>query len=82
MLLARVRGAAAVIRADAEVKILADEVVSGDLVVLNAGDFVPADCPILESKDLHLDEAALIGETYPVEKASGALAENTTLRLR
>ena len=49
------------------------EVVSGDLVMLYAGDIVPADCLILESKDLFVNEAALTGETFPVEKTAGGL---------
>jgi P-type Mg2+ transporter len=45
-----------------------EEVVPGDIVVLNAGDIIPGDCLIIESKDLFVDEATLTGETYPVEK--------------
>lgn len=45
-----------------------EEVVSGDIIILNAGDAIPADALILESKDLFMDEATLTGETYPVEK--------------
>ncbi len=37
----------------------------GDIVILNAGDGVPGDCRIIESKDLYVDEAALTGEAYP-----------------
>ena len=45
-----------------------DQVVPGDVIFLNAGDVVPADCFILESKDLFIDESVLTGESYPVEK--------------
>ena len=41
---------------------------------LNAGDLIPGDCLILESKDLFVDEATLTGETYPVEKMAGRAA--------
>ena len=40
------------------------------LLILESGDKVPADCKILESKDLFVNEATLTGETYPVEKSN------------
>jgi Mg2+-importing ATPase len=43
-------------------------VVPGDVIVLAAGDLVPADCRLLESKDLFVNEALLTGEPYPAEK--------------
>ena len=54
-----------------------EEVVPGDVVILDAGDVIPGDCLILESKDLFVDEAALTGETFPVEKEAGVLAADT-----
>ncbi|WXA91751.1 hypothetical protein LZC95_35535 [Pendulispora brunnea] len=48
------------------------EVVPGDLLRLDAGDMVAADAQLLETKDLHLNEAALTGESLPVEKGEGA----------
>jgi len=48
------------------------EVVAGDVIQLGAGDLVPADVRLLESADLHVQQAALTGESLPVEKtASG-----------
>ncbi|WP_250254003.1 magnesium-translocating P-type ATPase [Chryseobacterium sp. Marseille-Q3244] len=44
------------------------EIVSGDIVILSAGDMVPADCRILKSKDLFISESILTGEALPVEK--------------
>ncbi|HTR60884.1 MAG TPA: magnesium-translocating P-type ATPase [Candidatus Binataceae bacterium] len=44
------------------------EVVPGDLVRLSAGDLVPADGRLLESQDLHVQQAALTGESMPAEK--------------
>lgn len=44
------------------------DVVPGDVVRLSAGDLVPADARLLEARDLHLQEAALTGESMPVEK--------------
>lgn len=45
------------------------EVVPGDLVRIVAGDLIPADAQILEAKDLFVQQAALTGESMPVEKA-------------
>ena len=56
------------------------ELVPGDLVLLEAGDRVPADVRILQSSDLDVDESTLTGESLPVAKAAGhALAEDTPL---
>ena len=55
------------------------ELVPGDVVLLEAGDSVPADCRILESASMKIEEAALTGESVPVEKHVEAieLAEGT-----
>jgi Mg2+-importing ATPase len=47
------------------------EVVPGDVIRLSAGDLVPADAELVESKDLHVQEAALTGESLPAEKEAG-----------
>jgi P-type Mg2+ transporter len=44
------------------------EIVPGDVFKLSAGDLVPADARLLQSKDLHVNQAALTGESLPVEK--------------
>ncbi|WP_248797643.1 magnesium-translocating P-type ATPase [Pseudomonas sp. MWU13-2105] len=44
------------------------ELVAGDLVVLSAGDMVPADCRVLTARDLFVAQAAMTGESAPVEK--------------
>ena len=44
------------------------ELVPGDVVLLSAGDLVPADCRLLEAKDFFINQALLTGESYPVEK--------------
>jgi len=59
---------AAVIRDGQEQEFPVSALVPGDIIRLNAGDLVPADCRLLEEKDLHVREAALTGESLPVEK--------------
>ena len=55
------------------------ELVPGDVVLLEAGDSVPADCRVLESASMKIEEAALTGESVPVEKHTDpiVLAEGT-----
>jgi Ca2+-transporting ATPase len=53
------------------------QLLPGDLVRLEAGDFVPADGRLLESINLQVQEAAFTGESTPVEKNSGALAADS-----
>src|SRR6476469_191920 len=59
-----------------------ESVVPGDIVMLKSGDNIPADCIIIESKDLFVNEATLTGESYPVEKSSCILPKETALRDR
>ncbi len=70
---------ATVIRASQETKIKAAEAVPGDIIVLTAGDKVPADARVVESFSLKADEASLTGESVPVEKHINTLAENISL---
>jgi P-type Mg2+ transporter len=57
------------------------EVVPGDIVRLSAGDLVPADARLLEARDLHVQEAALTGESLPAEKETGGKDGKGTLWL-
>jgi P-type Mg2+ transporter len=51
------------------------QLVPGDLIFLSAGDMIPADCRILQSKDLFVSQAMLTGEALPVEKRDHAIAD-------
>ena len=57
-----------VLRDGKQVSVLSQELVPGDVVVLEAGDAVPADGRLLESASLKIEEAALTGESVPVNK--------------
>jgi len=47
-----------VVRDDKEREISIEQIVPGDIIILNAGDVIPADCLILESNELFVDEVA------------------------
>ena len=70
---------AVVLRDGREQDIAARGVVPGDVVVLRAGQLVPADGRVLSAQDLFVNQAVLTGETYPVEKRPEALTENDAL---
>ncbi|MBM6762168.1 HAD-IC family P-type ATPase, partial [Megamonas hypermegale] len=57
-----------VIRDGKQISLHSSELVPGDIVLLEAGDAVPADCRVLESASMKIEEAALTGESVPVEK--------------
>jgi Mg2+-importing ATPase len=59
-----------------------EQIVPGDIVVLSAGDIIPGDGLVQESKDLFVDEAMLTGETFPVEKMTAVLPAETLLGQR
>ncbi len=81
-LLATVQIQATVLRDGSSRKLPVEQIVPGDIVILSAGDVIPGDCLIVESKDLFVDEAALTGETFPVEKSAGILPPETPLSQR
>ena len=62
-----------VLRDGKQVSVLSEELVPGDVVILEAGDAVPADGRLLESASLKIEEAALTGESVPVNKVVEAL---------
>lgn len=59
---------ARLLRNGKQVQVPSEEVVPGDIVLLEAGDIVPADVRLIESSNLAAEEAALTGESVPVEK--------------
>nr|WP_227990661.1 magnesium-translocating P-type ATPase [Flavisolibacter ginsenosidimutans] len=62
----------ATVRRDGKVQdVLIEEVVKGDIVLLRAGDMIPADALVLEANDLHVNESVLTGESFAVEKFAG-----------
>ncbi|MCL2057138.1 MAG: cation-translocating P-type ATPase, partial [Oscillospiraceae bacterium] len=64
------------VRRDGKIEKIASELVAvGDIVVLDAGDYVPADVRIVQSMNLKIDEAALTGESMPVQKDANAVIE-------
>ena len=54
------------------------EVVPGDIVLLEAGNFVPADCRLINSSNLKVEESSLTGETVPVTKDANVLLDEKT----
>ncbi|UYN97283.1 MAG: cation-transporting P-type ATPase [Enhydrobacter sp.] len=60
---------ASVVRDGRRVTVAAEKVVPGDIVLLEAGDRVPADLRLVKARNLRIDEAILTGESVPVDKA-------------
>ncbi len=73
---------ARVLRDGAEALLPIEQIVPGDVVLFSAGALIPADCRLLEARDLFVNEAALTGETYPVEKSPGEISATTALAHR
>jgi len=74
---AQVAPMASVLRDGRWVDIRCAQVVPGDVVRLAAGDMVPADARLLESRDLYVQQAALTGESLPAEKQARGTAVST-----
>ncbi len=66
---------ATVLRDGDDVEIPARELVPGDVILLHAGDRIPADARVIEAVNLQVEEAALTGESVPVEKRVAPLAD-------
>lgn len=64
----------ALVRRDGEVKeINSEEIVPGDIIILDAGRFIPADLRLIESANLQIEESALTGESVPSDKNANTL---------
>jgi len=70
------------LRAGREETIPSKELVPGDIILLEAGDKIPADGRLIEVHSLQCDEAPLTGESFPVEKRPGMLPPGTPLAQR
>ena len=65
-----------VIRDGKQITVHSEDLVVGDIIVLEAGDAVPADARIIECASMKIEEAALTGESVPVTKHDGVLSAN------
>lgn len=70
----RVATTATVIRDGGSKEIQLSEIVPGDVITLSAGDLVPADARLITAKDFFVDQSALTGESFPLEKTPSALS--------
>jgi len=70
---------AVVFRDGKKQEISAEDLVPGDWVYLQSGDKVPADVRLLKVRSLRVEEAALTGESVPVEKSTGSVGEDASL---
>ena len=68
MLKQRVATTATVLRDGVKKEVGLAEIVPGDIIFLSAGDIVPADARVISAKDLFVNQSALTGESFPVEK--------------
>ncbi len=69
----RVATTATVLRAGAKAEMDVSLLVPGDVVALSAGDIVPADARVIAARDFFVDQSALTGESFPVEKTADAV---------
>src|ERR1022692_727708 len=71
-----------ILREEKQAEFPVENVVPGDIIFLSAGDVIPADSLLLDSKELFIDEAAFTGETFPVEKNVGVVPADAPLAKR
>jgi magnesium-transporting ATPase (P-type) len=70
---------AMVMRDGCQMKVPAESLVTGDIVLLQSGDKVPADLRLFRAKGMQVQESALTGESIPVEKATGHVAPDAVI---
>jgi P-type Ca2+ transporter type 2C len=71
-----------VLRENKVIEINSEEIVPGDILILEAGNKINADCRIIESENLQTNEAPLTGESLPVDKSSKNISEKIVLAER
>ncbi len=74
----RVSTKATTLRNGVKQEVKLSEIVPGDILYLSAGDLVPADSRLINTKDLNLNQSALTGEAFPVEKNAAPLTTVTS----
>jgi Mg2+-importing ATPase len=77
-LLARVEIKATVLRDGKSVQVPTSSIVPGDVALLSAGNLIPGDGVLLHSKNFYVDQAALTGESFPIEKKPGIVPETAS----
>jgi Mg2+-importing ATPase len=75
----RVVTTATVLRDGVKTEVRLFEVVPGDVFYLSAGDIAPADSRVINLKDLYMDQSALTGESFPVEKTAASTAKASSM---
>ena len=71
-----------VVRDGAEMQAPVTAIVPGDVVLLSAGNLIPADGLVLDAEDFLVSEASMTGESFPVEKTPGTVAADAPLAAR
>ncbi len=71
-----------VLRDGGEMLVAREEIIPGDIILFSAGAIIPADCRLLEARDLFVNEATLTGETFPADKTPSMLPAATALARR
>jgi Mg2+-importing ATPase len=72
-LLSMIKATCTAVRGGKEIELPLRDLVPGDLVVLAAGDIIPADLRLVATKDFYVSQAALTGESMPIEKTAAAV---------
>ena len=71
----KVTTTATVLRDNSKQEVKLPEIVPGDIIFLSAGDIAPADARVISAKDLFINQSALTGESFPVEKTPNPIKE-------